>query len=102
MLRIRAAVFLLNKTPNVQISRSFRQTDEHGRSLLAAGVRTEALFVHTDAGECAGNTNTQTYSKTIDHLNICLDKLVQAQHLDQIMAVMRKTKSFDGPCFAAS
>ena len=92
----------MNKTPNVQNSRPFRQTDDHGRSLLAAGVDTEALFVHTDAGECAGNTNTQTYSKTIDHLNICLDKFVQAQHLDQIMAVMRKTKSFDGPFVAAS
>ena len=70
--------------------------------LLAAGVRTEALFVHTDAGECVGNTNTQTYSKEIDQLNKCLEQFVQAQHLDQIMAVMRKTKSFHGPCFAAS
>ena len=70
--------------------------------MFAAGVDTEALFVHTDAGECAGNTNTQTYSKTIDHLNICLDKFVQAQHLDQIMAVMRKTKSFHGPFVVAA
>ena len=53
MLRIRAARFVLNKTPNAQNSRSFRQTDEHGRSLFAAGVGTDALFVHTDAGECA-------------------------------------------------
>ena len=102
MLSIRAARFVLNKTPNVQNSRSFRQTDEHGRSLFAAGVGTDALFVHTDAGECAGNTNTQTYSKEIDQLNNSLDKFVQAQHLDQMMAVMRKMKSFNGPCFAAS
>ena len=58
--------------------------------------------MHTDAGECAGNTNTQTYSKEIDQLNESLDKIVQAQHLDQIMAVMRKTKSFNGPFVAAS
>ena len=62
-------------------------------SLLAAGVGTEALFVHTDAGECAGNTSTQTYSKEIDQLNKPLDEFVQAKHLDQIMAVMRKRKS---------
>ena len=70
--------------------------------MFAAEVGTEALFVHTDARKCAGNTNTQTYSKEIDQLNKPLDKFVQAQHLDQIMAVMRKTKSFDGPGFAAS
>ena len=58
--------------------------------------------MHTDAGKCAGNTNTQTYSKEIDQLNKSLDKFVQAQHLDQIMAVMRKTKSFNRPVFAAS
>ena len=58
--------------------------------------------MHTDAGKCAGNTNTQTYSKEIDQLNEPLDKIVQAQHLDQIMAVMRKTKSFNGPFVAAS
>ena len=74
-----------------------------GRSLFAAEVGTEALFfVHTDAGKCTGNTNTQTYSKEIDQLNKPLDKFVQAQHLDQIMAVMRKTKSFNRPVFAAS
>ena len=59
--------------------------------------------MHTDAGECAGNTNTQTYSKEIDQLNKHLDEFVQAKHLDQIiMAVMRKTKSFNEPFVAAS
>ena len=72
-------------------------------SMFAAGVGTEAPFVHTDAGECADNTNnTQTYSKETDQLNMYLDKFVQAQHMDQIMAVMRKTKSFHRPFVAAS